>query len=165
MTQATASSSSLRQVLTLAAIVAGLDQTSKWLIVFGLGYQTGEAHRILPFLDFTLLWNKGISYGLLDTSGNLGKWLLIALTILIIFGFLWMVRGPQRASIILAYGLIIGGAAGNLVDRLVHGAVVDFISLHAAGYYWYVFNVADIAITLGVAALFLDMFIGEKSDR
>jgi signal peptidase II len=75
-----------------------------------------------------------------------------------------MVRGPQRASIILAYGLIIGGAAGNLVDRLVHGAVVDFISLHAAGYYWYVFNVADIAITLGVAALFFDMFTGEKSD-
>ena len=149
-----------RQALSFALVLAGIDQTLKWLVVFGLGYQTGESHALLPFLDIRLLWNPGISYGLFDASGATGQWLLFGLGSLITLGFIWALGTAPTRLASVAYGLIIGGAIGNLVDRLLHGAVIDFISLHAAGYYWYVFNIADIWITLGVGLLIMDIFRG-----
>ena len=162
MTQVKPTPSSLYAVLVLAAITAGLDQTSKWLIVFGLKLQAGMPHTLLPFLDITLIWNRGISYGLFDAAG--AQSILIAVTSGVIALFIFMARRLSTGLMRAAYGLIIGGAVGNLIDRLVHGAVVDFISPHAAGYYWYVFNLADMAITLGVALLFYDMMRGAASD-
>jgi signal peptidase II len=143
---------------TLAAIMAGLDLTSKWLIVSFFGFETGRAVAVLPFLDFTLIWNSGISYGLFSEQGETGRYMLIGATVVII-GFIgWTVRSVETRLGVAGYGLILGGALGNLVDRLVHGAVVDFISLHAAGFYWYVFNLADVWICLGVALLLLDFW-------
>ncbi|MDB2668688.1 signal peptidase II [Alphaproteobacteria bacterium] len=152
----------LPQALALAAVLAGIDQTSKWLIVFGLNFQTGEPHALLPFLDLRLLWNPGISYGMLDSSSELGRWLLFSLASVITLGFLWAMRTAPNKIVRLAYAMIIGGALGNLVDRGLHGAVVDFISLHSDGYYWYVFNLADIWITLGVLLLIFDVFRDDK---
>ena len=163
MTRVKPTSSSLYAVLVLAAITAGLDQTSKWLIVFGLNLQAGDAHTLLPFLDITLLWNRGISYGLFDAAD--AQAILIAVTSSVIALFIFMARRLTSKVMRASYGLIIGGAVGNLVDRIVHGAVVDFISPHVAGYYWYVFNLADIAISLGVALLFYDMVRGSSSDH
>ena len=155
-----------RQAVSLALVLAGIDQTIKWLVVFGLGYQTGEPHALLPFLDIRLLWNPGISYGLFDTGGATGQWLLFVFGSLITLGFIWALGTASTRMTSMAYGLIIGGAIGNLVDRLLHGAVVDFISFHAAGYYWYVFNIADIWITFGVGLLIIDILFGsEKPEK
>ena len=155
-----------RQAVSFALVLAGIDQTIKWLVVFGLGYKTGEPHALLPFLDIRLLWNPGISYGLFDTGGATGQWLLFVFGSLITLGFIWALGTASTRMTSMAYGLIIGGAVGNLVDRLLHGAVVDFISFHAAGYYWYVFNIADIWITFGVGLLIIDILFGsEKPEK
>ncbi len=145
--------------LTLAAIGAGIDQTSKWLVVHALQLPVGVPHKLLPFLDMTLIWNHGISYGLFDNVGDLSRWILITFGVLITGGFIWAMGQATSQMNKFAYALIISGAIGNLIDRLVYGAVVDFISLHAAGFYWYVFNIADIWISLGVILLAYEIFM------
>lgn len=149
---------SMRQALALALGLAVLDQLSKIAIVFWAGFATYETRHILPFLDFTLVWNYGISYGLFAEGGSGGRIALIVLSIIAIGAFVYLMRGAENAFQTLAYALICGGALGNLIDRLWHGAVVDFISLHAAGYYWFVFNLADVWISLAVIALLYDAF-------
>ena len=151
--QAHEPSSRLQSGLTLAAITAGLDQTSKWAIMHILDLETLRRVEILPFLDFAFIWNYGISYGLFSSGSEVARWLLIGLTLAVtayLARAMVTTHGPLTR---LAYGLIIGGALGNLADRIIHGAVVDFISLHYAGYYWYVFNLADIWISFGVVLL------------
>lgn len=148
----------LEQGLFWIFIWAALDQTSKWAVVHGFGLEAGEAHAVLPFLDMTLIWNRGMSYGLLSGSGDAGRWFL-SLTALFAIGlFLWFLRRGESRLTGMAYALIAGGALGNLVDRLIYGAVVDFVSLHWNGFYWYVFNLADVWITLAVVLLLYDAF-------
>ncbi len=151
------------QGLSWAAIWAALDQTSKWAIVHGFGFAEREAYAVLPFLDFTFIWNPGMSYGLLDGSGDAGRWLLSLLAILAIGYFIWMLKAGETLRVGLAYALLAGGALGNLVDRLWYGAVVDFVSLHWNGFYWYVFNLADVWISLGVAVLIYDLIWPQKA--
>ena len=139
--------------LALAAVTAGLDQTSKWAIMHILDLETLRRIEILPFLDFAFIWNYGISYGLFSSGSEAARWLLIGLTLAVsayLARAMITTHGPHAR---LGYALIIGGALGNLADRIIHGAVVDFVSLHYAGYYWYVFNLADIWISLGVVLL------------
>ncbi|MGB1117791.1 MAG: signal peptidase II [Parvibaculales bacterium] len=143
----------LQNGLALAAVAAGLDQTSKWAIMHILDLETLRRVEILPFLDFAFIWNYGISYGLFSSGSDAARWLLIGLTLAVtayLTRAMMTTHGPLTR---LGYALIIGGALGNLVDRIIHGAVVDFVSLHYAGYYWYVFNLADIWISLGVVLL------------
>ncbi|MED5323521.1 MAG: signal peptidase II [Pseudomonadota bacterium] len=139
--------------LALATVTAGLDQTSKWAIMHILDLETLRRVEILPFLDFAFIWNYGISYGLFSSGSEAARWLLIGLT-LGVTAYLAraMITTPGPITR-FGYALIIGGALGNLADRIIHGAVVDFVSLHYAGYYWYVFNLADIWISLGVVLL------------
>ncbi len=151
----------LKQALVLALGLAALDQLSKIAIVFWAGFATHETRHILPFLDFTLIWNHGISYGLFAEGGTAGRILLIGIALVAIGFFTYLMRGAEHSRLSVAYALICGGALGNLIDRLWHGAVVDFISLHAAGYYWYVFNMADIWITGAVIILIYDAFRAE----
>jgi signal peptidase II len=147
---------SLRHALVLTLLLAALDQLSKIAIVDWAGFATHETMAVLPFLDFTLIWNYGISYGLFDEGGDAGRYALIILSVLAIGVFIYLMRGAENLRLSAAYALIAGGALGNLIDRLWHGAVVDFISLHAAGYYWYVFNLADIWISAAVIILIYD---------
>lgn len=151
----------LKQALALALGLAALDQLSKIAIVFWAGFATHETRHILPFLDFTLIWNYGISYGLFAEGGTAGRIFLIGIALAAIGFFTYLMRGAEHLRLSVAYALICGGALGNLIDRLWHGAVVDFISLHAAGYYWYVFNMADIWITGAVIILIYDAFRAE----
>lgn len=151
----------LKQALALALGLAALDQLSKIAIVFWAGFATHETRHILPFLDFTLIWNYGISYGLFAEGGTAGHIFLIGIALAAIGFFTYLMRGAEYFRLSVAYALICGGALGNLIDRLWHGAVVDFISLHAAGYYWYVFNMADIWITGAVIILIYDAFRAE----
>ena len=148
----------LKQALPLALGLAALDQLSKIAIVFGADFATHETRYILPFLNFTLIWNYGISYGLFAEGGTAGRIFLIVIALAAIGFFTYLMRTAEHFRLSLAYALICGGALGNLIDRLWYGAVVDFISLHAAGYYWYVFNLADIWITSAVIILIYDAF-------
>ena len=148
----------LKQALALALGLAALDQLSKIAIVFWAGFATHETRHILPFLDFTLIWNYGISYGLFAEGGTAGRIFLIVIALAAIGFFTYLMRGAEHFRLSVAYALICGGALGNLIDRLWHGAVVDFISLHAAGHYWYVFNLADIWISFAVIILIYDAF-------
>lgn len=153
---------SLEQGLGWTALWAALDQTSKWAVVHFFRLQEYEAQNVLPFLDVTLIWNTGISYGLFGGNGDTGRFLLSGLAALAIGYFLWAIRHGESARVGMAYALLAGGALGNLIDRLWYGAVVDFISLHWAGFYWYVFNLADIWITLAVLVLLFDVVRPEQ---
>ena len=118
-----------------------------------LGDAPNVPHTLLPFLDFRLIWNRGISYGFMGDAGAGAQIALsVAAAVVTLFLIVLMTRQTHRRSVV-AYALIIGGAVGNLIDRALYGAVVDFVSLHAGGYYWYIFNLADVWITFGVIAL------------
>lgn len=149
----------LSAVVTLVA-----DQASKlWLLnVFDLAHR--GAVRVTPFFDLVLAWNIGISFGWLQNDSQAAQLALMAVKgIAVIALAIWMARSHTVLATI-ALGLIIGGAVGNGIDRLAYGAVVDFALLHIeiAGktYNWYVFNLADVAIVAGVAALLYDSFLG-----
>lgn len=139
-------------------IWAALDQTSKWAVVHYFALPAYQPFTVLPFLDMTLIWNRGMSYGLLDGAGDGGRWLLSAIAAFAIALFLWFLRDGETRLTGMGYALLAGGALGNLVDRIWYGAVVDFISLHWNGYYWYVFNLADIWITLAVVLLMVQIW-------
>ena len=154
----------LRAGILSAAISLVLDQASKlWLLnVFDLDRRGGL--RLTPFFDLVPAWNKGISYGWLQTEGAAGQIALIAVkAVAVVLLAVWLTHAKTRLAS-LALGLIIGGAIGNAIDRLAYGAVFDFALFHIeiAGntYNWYVFNLADVAIVAGVAALLYDSVLG-----
>lgn len=149
--------------VTFAALV--LDQLTKsWIIHV---YDLPERGRVAvtPFFDLVMLWNPGISYGLFAQDSELGRYVLIGFALVTAAVLIvWIARTPNRL-LAVSLALIAGGALGNAIDRMIYGAVADFVSLHAYGFYWYVFNVADAAIVLGVAGLLYDtLFPGHKID-
>ena len=148
------------RVRTLAFAVAAaavlLDQVTKqWLLRLMADNPAGI--RVAPFFDLVMVWNRGVSFGLFNTGdADAQRWILIALSAIIVavlVAWLWRASKPLLA---VAMGLVIGGAIGNVVDRLRFGAVADFLSFHLGGYYWPAFNVADAAIVCGVGLLLLD---------
>jgi signal peptidase II len=142
--------------LAIALATLVLDQATKYLVLYGLDLATRRAIYVAPFVDFVLALNKGISYGLFPQDGEVGRWVLFAIKIVAsVFFLYWLQRMHSKVGA-LALGFLIGGAIGNAVDRAVQGAVVDFVSLHAAGFRWYIFNLADAAIVAGVAGLIYD---------
>lgn len=148
--------SPIRTALTVALGTALFDQFSKWLVV----QQLGLAHRreidvIDPFLNFRMAWNQGVNFGLFSSSVEFMRWVLIAVAVAVcIWVAVWVYRmRPGRVARIAA-GLLIGGAIGNVIDRLVYGAVADFLNMSLPG--WsnpYSFNIADIAIFAGAIGL------------
>ena len=142
----------------LAVLLAVLlaDQASKWWVVQGLRLPELGTVALLPVLNLTMVWNPGVTFGLLKAEGGLGSLLLAAVAFAIVLALgVWLRRAENRL-VAVSLGAIAGGAVGNVVDRMRFGAVVDFIHFHAYGWSWYVFNVADAAIVCGVAALVLD---------
>jgi signal peptidase II len=148
-----------------------LDQLSKNLLLYGLNFrELGPAARIIvtPFLDLVMVWNRGVSYGLFQADGIFGTAILTIFSLAAVGGLSWWLSTADRRFLGLGLGLVVGGALGNVIDRLIYGAVADFFHFHAFGRDWYVFNVADAAITVGVVFLILDAFVrpGEaQSDR
>jgi signal peptidase II len=149
--------------LAVAVAVCLIDQTVKfWLHdIYDLGAR--GAVRILPFLDLVLTWNKGISYGLFQQDGALGRWVLLALSaIAVALLWVWLNRSGSRLTV-LALGLIIGGAVGNAIDRLHWPGVMDFVLFHIhtreISFNWYVFNLADAAIVAGVVGLLYESLL------
>lgn len=141
----------------LAGLVVLLDQLTK-LWVLGALDDPPRVVELLGFLDLVLVWNRGVSFGLFG-GGDAGVWPFATLALAISTGLaVWLVR-LRRVLMVLAVGLILGGALGNVIDRLVYGAVVDFVDLHAGGWHWPVFNLADAAITVGVVVLAVDALL------
>ncbi|BCW90291.1 Lipoprotein signal peptidase [Alphaproteobacteria bacterium SO-S41] len=148
----------------IALVVLIADQASKSYVLYGLDFI--ECPACIPidltsFFSLTMVWNRGISYGLLPAGSNGEIWLLIAFS-LGMAGILswWLIRAQSR-WLALGLGLVVGGALGNVIDRFIYGAVADFFHFHAFGKSWYVFNVADAAIVMGVVAILIDaLFIG-----
>ena len=156
-------SRSLAGLLT-ALLVLGLDQASKHWVLANIDLPDVGSIDVLPFLSLTMVWNHGVTFGLLAHFGAVGTWLLagIALAVVALLGR-WLLRA-ETWKVALAIGAIAGGAIGNVIDRLRFGAVVDFIHAHAFGYSWYVFNVADAAIVCGVATLLFDGLLRPQPD-
>ena len=145
----------------LAVLTA--DQASKaWILDALPGRRPIE---LLPVLDLTLVWNKGITFGLLGGQDAVSSVILagVALVVVVALG-LWLWRA-ERGMVAAALGAIAGGAVGNVIDRTRFGAVVDFIHAHIGDWQWYVFNVADAAIVCGVATLVLDGLRGRGGRR
>ena len=146
----------VRAGLLALLLTLTLDQASKLGLYLGTDLVLTQPWRLAPFADLVVVWNRGVSYGLFQQDGALGRWLLVALSLAAALGLgIWMVRAGSRL-LAVALGLIVGGALGNAVDRAAYGAVFDFVHLHAGGWSWYVFNVADAAIVAGVVGLVLD---------
>ncbi|HWT30233.1 MAG TPA: signal peptidase II [Propylenella sp.] len=141
--------------LTIAAAGILVDQAHKAWMLGPFAIDEKGRVAVAPFLDLVMVWNRGVSYGLLSQDGELGRWLLVLVGVggAILFG--WWLLQTRRLLSAVALGFIIGGAVSNVVDRLVHGAVADFFLFHAGGFEWYVFNLADVWIVAGVAGLLL----------
>jgi signal peptidase II len=149
--------------LTVAAATVVADQLDKLWMFKVRGLREGVRVHVLPFLDYVLVYNKGISYGL--GAGHFGQQALAAFAFFAALALaIWLARGEMNRVLAVSIGLIVGGAVANGIDRLHFGGVADFYSLHAFGYYWYVFNVADVAIVAGVAGLLYDSFVANRED-
>lgn len=146
-----------------AVLLTGVDIGTKWFVATVI-MNPPRRIPILPFFDAVLVYNRGISFGMFDGLGTWGPLILSGLALAII-GFLcvWLWRAQHRAEMIII-AAIIGGAMGNVVDRLHDGAVTDFIDLYAGAYHWPVFNVADIFITVGVVCLLAFTLKSQPSD-
>ncbi len=153
-----------RHGLILAAVILLADQLAKLWIVQTVGLRLKGSVDLAPFLSLTWVENRGISMGLLN-FGDSGRWLITALTaaIAVAVGY-WLAR-ERDARDSLALGAILGGALGNIADRVRLGYVVDFVHLHMCERSFYVFNVADAAITLGVIALLLKGAVKPQAPR
>jgi signal peptidase II len=152
-----------RLTLITALVTLVLDQANKWWMLWVYGIAEKGRVEVLPFLDFVFVKNTGISYSLFDQSSyawQLGLAAFAAFAAIALWA--WNARSSTGRLMAASIGLIIGGAIGNGIDRILIGGVADFYSLHAWGFYWYVFNIADVAIVAGVVGLLYDSFLGSR---
>lgn len=154
----------------VALSVLGLDQVSKWAVVFGLNLdQRGEIDVFPPYLVFRMAWNYGMNFGLMAQGSDLGRVVLIAVALAISgWVWIWVRREKSGPWAQVAAGLLIGGALGNVIDRILYGAVADFLNMSCCGIdNPYAFNVADVAIFFGVVGLvmFSNVTGGKRSPQ
>ena len=159
---AMSSSNRLGLIVALASIL--FDQASKWWILV----EVMDPPKVIPvtsLLNFVLTWNRGVSFGLFNNEGNFGAWFFSILAIIIVGILLIWLRKAKTKVQSISLGFIIGGAIGNVIDRVNHLAVLDFIDFHLGDSHWPAFNAADSFITLGAAVLIVDsLFSRQKND-
>jgi lipoprotein signal peptidase len=142
--------------LIAALVVLGADQASKYWILHVLDLPALHQVVLLPVLSLTMVWNQGVTFGLLNGLASWSHFVLAGVALLVVAALAVWLRRAENAVAAVSIGAIAGGAVGNVIDRLRYGAVVDFIHAHIGDWSWYVFNVADAAIVCGVAALILE---------
>jgi len=143
----------------LAVIVA--DQISKYWVLGVYDLPARGTVEILPVFSLSMVWNRGVSFGLLAGQADVARWMLVVFSALVAAALVWWARKADRLITAVALGLIIGGAVGNAIDRARFGAVVDFLDFSGLGFPW-VFNVADSGITVGVILLLLEGLIPKR---
>ena len=158
------SGASLWPWLGIAAVIVLIDQFTKTLIVGA--FQLGDSHTVTSFFNIVRAHNTGAAFSFLAGAGGWQRWFFIGLGVAAALFIVWMLRshGGQRLFS-WALALILGGALGNVIDRLIHGYVVDFVQVHYAGRYFPAFNVADSAISIGAACLILDELLRVRRSR
>ena len=138
-----------------------LDQLTKYLALEGIS--AAEPISIFPLLDLKLTWNQGVSFGIFG-GGSVPPFVLILIAILISMFLIWQLWNSKKLILGMGFGLIIGGALGNVIDRAIYGAVIDFILLSWKSWSWPVFNLADMAISCGVGLIIIDsLWPGRRS--
>jgi len=143
---------SLLRYLAIAMIILLLDQLSKWSALSNL--QMGVPEYVLPFMNWLLLFNPGAAFSFLAQGSGWQRWFFTILGLVACIYIIWLLRKSQNDKLLcLALSLIMGGALGNVLDRIMLGAVVDFIDLHYANWHWPAFNIADSAICIGAALI------------
>ncbi len=153
--------------LGLAVVLATalVDQAHKWWMLSVYGIREGMRIAVTPFLDLVFVKNIGISYSLLQAGTLAGQILLASFALAASLAlWVWLTRPATTRLMAWSLALIIGGAIGNAIDRVRLGGVADFFSLHAFGFYWYVFNIADVAIVAGVVGLLYESFVASRKD-
>jgi signal peptidase II len=155
--------------IVIALITMAADQAVKLWLLFGFDLAARGAVHLGPFIDLVLVWNTGISYGLLQQVGPIGQWALLGVkAAAVILLWAWLAHATSRLSA-LALGLIIGGAIGNAIDRAAYGAVADFVLLHidtpSWTFRWYVFNLADVGIVAGVIGLLYESLFARDAAK
>jgi signal peptidase II len=148
----------------LAALVIVLDQLSKWWILELVRLPERLSVPVFPGFSLTMVWNRGVSFGLFRADEDFGRWLLAAFSLAAAVALALWARRAERPLLAVSLGLVIGGALGNLIDRVRFGAVVDFLDFSGLWFPW-VFNVADSAITVGVILLLLDSVLAPDKPR
>lgn len=148
-------------IALLVVLVA--DQASKWWILYRFDLPDRGSVALTPFLNFTMVWNHAVTFGMLGGIGRFGPIVFCTVALIAVAILLWQLTRVPRLAVAIAMGAIAGGAIGNVIDRLRFGAVVDFIHAHAFGWSWYVFNVADSAIVCGVILWLIETLRTEKS--
>jgi signal peptidase II len=138
----------------LAGLILAVDQLFKWIVLTPLSLESRRSMELLPFFDLTFMANRGISFGLFEANSDAQRWMLVVLTAVVAAGVaVWIWREHIRGDV-LALALVLGGALGNIVDRMRLGYVVDYADLHFGSFRpFLIFNVADAAITIGVLLL------------
>ena len=158
----------MRLGLLIAGIVFAADQVTKYIMVEQVfrpdgvtqtPYFTRQLIEILPFFQFRMTWNPGISFSLFNSGETVTIAALVVFQLAVVGVLLWWLRQAETRMIALGIGFIVGGALGNIADRIHYGAVVDFLDFHTAGYHFPTFNLADSCITIGVVFWLLDAFL------
>ena len=153
--------------LVIAVAILAVDQISKYLLIGVMQENRFQPIEITPFFNLVMVWNRGVSFGLFASDLEAMLWVLTVLAIGVSIGLLiWLYRAANR-WLAIGLGLVIGGAIGNAVDRVVYGAVADFFDFHLAGVgHWPAFNIADSAIVVGVGFLLIDsLFADARSHK
>jgi signal peptidase II len=153
------SRSLIRLGLAVAAIVMVLDQISKWWIITAV-MQPPRVIEVTSFFNLVMAWNRGVSFSLFTHDAEFMPYVLVAVALGIVVFLLSWLRRADRAFLAFAIGMVIGGALGNVIDRLRFGEVADFLDFHVLGYHWPAFNVADTGISVGVALIVIDGLFG-----
>ncbi|HYC96637.1 signal peptidase II [Brevundimonas sp.] len=148
-----------------AILIVIVDQLTKAWVLEGLGLRfEGQSHPVLdPFFNITLVHNEGVSFGLFGDGS--ARWMLSAFSLVVAGVLGWWALKADRRLLVTSLGLIMGGAIGNVIDRIRFGFVVDFLNFEGTGFFPWVFNVADSAITLGVILLILDSVLSERAAK
>ncbi len=148
----------------LAAVVIVLDQITKQVVLASI--QLGETIYVAPFWNWVLTYNRGAAFSFLASEEGWQRWFFTVLALAVSGWIVFMLRSHAAQKLLsLALALIMGGALGNVIDRIRFGAVVDFVQWHVAGFYWPAFNVADSAITIGAVLMVWDQFFGTGTRR
>lgn len=155
--------------LLLAAVIFAADQASKWWMLDYLAVEgplgRGQFVPVTGFFNLVAVWNRGVSFGMFSGHLDAVRWGLSGLAVLVsVVLAVWLFRTQDRL-VALGLGCVIGGAIGNVVDRIRFGAVFDFLDFHVSGYHWPAFNIADSGIFVGVAALLIDGLFRRREEH
>ena len=153
--------------LIIAAVTLATDRVTKWIALEVLDLPQRPI-EVAPFFNLVMVWNSGISFGLFSNDTRIGPWLLSGFALTVTAGLLVWLRRAHSLMLTVALGLVLGGAVGNVIDRILWGRVADFVDLHLGNWHWPVFNVADAAIVFGFGLIVLDGLLnrqGRSSSR